>query len=481
MSRGLETYRAILFARIIWLWRNPRQYRAHLAMVGVVSVIALFFLVAVILPAWKRPSNRMYPSRLGYPALLHGFNQPLPVTTVLVEARTMTRTSLGEGIMMSEPILVPIVPMDRILAVHVEEGQTVKKGDLLIEIDASKEEIKERSAELAVSTAEAELARVRIGSAYVLAQERPRKDEIDYEAAHKNIDLLMQKIEMARQLEAKGIISKKDLIDAQLTLTTSTHDFQLAEFDLSMSSKGIGQSVIIASNAVDDGKNALAQRRRELEDYRVSAPIDGVVQQVLVHAGEYNQDAGRPVIVIAAGLWFEANVDQGAVYQIKNGDAAEVDLTALGSQTLPGRVTSIVPLVSYNAGGPEATRPTRALGTGAPEWPSTFRVRVEIDPQANKNSVPGMTGFARITSQRLSLAVPVGAVTSLSAGSGIVQVVEGHRHAAREVRCGATADGWIEILAGLAAGEKIISDGYQFLRPQDAIVETPPKLAATGR
>ena len=224
-----------------------------------------------------------------------------------------------------------------------------------------KEEIKARSAALSIATAQAELERVRIGSAYVLAQERPHKDEIDAAAARRNIELLTQKVEMARQLQAKGIISKKEFIDAQLTLTESTRALEMAEFNLGMSAKGIGQSVIIASNAVDEGKNALAQRQRELEDYKVYAPVDGVVQQVLVHAGEYNQDAGRPVIVIAAGKWFEANVDQGAVNQVQPGDEAEINLTALGSQPLRGRVKSIVPLVSYNAGGPEATRPTRAL------------------------------------------------------------------------------------------------------------------------
>jgi multidrug efflux pump subunit AcrA (membrane-fusion protein) len=201
-----------------------------------------------------------------------------------------------------------------------------------------------------------------------------------------------------------------------------------------------------------------------------------VVQQVLVHAGEYNQDAGRPVIVIAAGCWFEANVDQGAVNQVKVGDEAEVNLAAMGSQPMHGRVRSIVPLVSYDAGGPEATRPTRALGTGAPEWPSTFRVRIEADWHT-VGVVPGMTGFARIVSRRKSLAVPVGVVTSLSAGSGIAHVVHFARQDAREVRCGAVSNGWIEILSGLTLGETVITDGFQFLRPEDSIVTTPAAVA----
>ncbi len=463
--------------------RVLRRHRGLAALVCFTNLISLFFLVAVIAPAWKRPSNRMYPSKLGYPALLHRFHKPIPVSTALVQSRPMTRTALGEGMMMSEPILVPIIPMDRILAVHVSEGQSVKKGDLLIEIDSTKTEIKARSAKISISTAEAELARVRIGSAYVLAQERPHKDEIDAAAARKNIGLISQKIDMSRQLAAKGIISKKEFIDAQLTLGGSERDLQMAEFNLGMSSKGISQSEIIASNAVDEAENALAQRERDLQDFKVYAPVDGIVQQVLVHAGEYNQDAGRPVIVIAAGSWFEASVDQGAVNQVKPGDPVEVNLTALGSQPFHGRVSSVVPLVSYNAGGPEATRPTRALGTGAPEWPSTFRARITLDPGAASAAVAGMTGFARISSQRQTLAAPAGAVTSLSAGSGIVHVVTGNRQAVREVRCGATVDGWIELTAGIAEGEKIITDGFQFLRPEDAVVETPaaPLVAKEGR
>jgi len=448
-------------------------------LVAFTGALAAFFAMAVIIPAWKLPSSRLYPSKLGYPALLHAAHQPLPVSTAIVSERTVSRSVLGEGVTMSTPILVPIVPMDRILAVHVEEGQHVKKGDLLIEIDSTKARIKAHSAELAISTSSAELERVRIGSAYVLAQERPQKDIITQESAKNDVGLISEKIKMAEELEAKGVISHKDVLDARLSLSASQKELKMAEFNLGMSTKGVTQSEIIAENAVEEARNALAQRQRELEDYLVYAPADGIVQQVSVHAGEYNQDSGRPAIVIASGMWFEANVDQGAVTWVKAGDNATVNLQAMGNEPLTGQVKSVIPIVNFDSGGPEATRPARPLGTGAPEWPSTFRVRVEIDPASG--AVPGMTGFAKITHEREGIAVPYGAVASLSAGTGIIHCVEDGSYVPREVRCGQAVNGWIEIFSGLEKGDKIITDGWQFLDPKDRIQETPAHFAVEGK
>ncbi|MGB8166523.1 MAG: efflux RND transporter periplasmic adaptor subunit [Chthoniobacteraceae bacterium] len=455
-----------------------REFRGSLLLWAATAALGLYFTAAVIISAYREPSTRTYPSKFGYPALLRKTGHPLPVTTVAAEMRTMTEFVMGEGMMASEPVLVPIIPMERIIAVHVEEGQRVKKGDLLIELDPAAVQIKIDSARISVATAKAELERVRIGSAYALAQERPQKNEINASAAASDMALHSEKIRMTEDLAKRGVISKKDLIDAKLTLTESERQLKMAQIELGMAEKGALQSEVIAQNVVAEAENKLRQRMKDLSDYQVRAPIDGVVERVLVHAGEFNPEPGKPSIVLAAGGWFEAHVDQAALNRVQIGDRAEVRLEALPGQVVGGHVKSIIPIVNYSVAGTPATR---AATTSTPEWPSTFRIRVELNPLEKFAFAPGMTGYAKLALGRESIAVPEAAVTSLSAGSGVVHVVEAGGHAARQVRYGATSAGWTEVLDGLALGEQVIVEGHQFLESQDRIAPTPAHLANIQR
>lgn len=455
-----------------------REFRGSLLLGTATAALGVFFTVAVIIPAYKEPTTRTYPSRLGYPALLRKMGNPLPVRTAAAELRTITDFVMGEGLMASESVLVPIIPTDRIVAVNVEEGQRVKKGDLLVELDSAAPQIRIDSARIAIATAQAELERVRIGSAYALAQERPQKNEINAHAAASDMALHSEKIRMSEDLARRGVISKKDLIDAQLTLTESERQLKMAQIELGMAEKGATQSEAIAHNAVEDAENILRQRMKDLSEYEVRAPIDGVVERVLVHAGEFNPTIGKPSIVLAAGAWFEAHVDQAALNRLQAGNPAEVRLEALPGQILAGRVKNIIPIVTFSAAGTQAAH---SAATGTPEWPSTFRVRVELEPLEHLAFAPGMTGFAKFTLQRESIAVPQSALTSLSAGSGVVHVVEAGRHVARQVHCGATSNGWTEILDGIAPGEEVIVEGHQFLEPQDRIAPTHAHLANNER
>ena len=140
-------------------------------------------------------------------------------------------------------------------------------------------------------------------------------------------------------------------------------------------------------------------RENELEDYTSRSPADGIVERVLVHAGEYNQDPGRPAVVIASGLWFECYLDQTALGRVKVGDDVEVRLAAYQDHLFHGSITHVRPLVNFSLGGPETNRPMRPLGTGSPEWPSTFSVRIELESDGYL-IVPGLTGYAMGRSSR---------------------------------------------------------------------------------
>ena len=329
--------------------------------------------------------------------------------------------------------------------------------------------LKVEAARAALQTAKAELERVRIGSAYVLDKERPERDEIRLAAAEQEVAVRDELVEMLESLAEKKAASRYDYLLQRLAQIELQARLNEARFNLGMSTRGVQQSVDIGESAVLEAKLALEHRLLEVADHDVFAIADGVIERCLVRAGEYNQDPGKPGFLITAGKWFEANFDQTCYGHFQEGQRVLVRLEARSGEVFPGVVDRIEPFVKYDLGGPESSRPIRPLGTGAPEWPATFAVRVRFD-EDDPRVLPGMTGFCMVESTTDALCLPREAVAAVTSGKGIVNLVVGDRFEPREVSLGVVDGDWIQIRDGLEDGEPVIRDGHQVLNPGDRIV-----------
>ena len=446
------------------------EHRWTCLLVAVTVALTGLMAKSVIIPGYVDPTSRMYTSRLGYASLLRKQGEPFPVETARVERQRLEGRFLGEGLVRSEPIQVPVIPMSRITRVYVREGEQVRKGQLLAELDNTRATIKIEACQAAIETAKAELIRTQIGSAYVLDQERPERDRIRLDQLENEFQIQRELLDMQEQLHKKGVVTREQLLQKQLGIQQTISQLEQTTLGLKVAEQGRGHSVRIAQSAIREAEMALAHRTHEMKDYKIFAATDGLIERCLIHEGEYNQDPGKPAFLIASGQWFEAYLDQTAIGRFGVGDSADVRLEAFPGDVLSGTVTKIQPVVSYNLGGPETNRPMRPLGTGAPEWPATFAVRINIEDGGDRTIVPGLTGFARVRTERDTLAVPRGAVASVSAGKGLVHVVSGEGYQPREVALGFVSNEWYEVRSGLDLGIEVIVDGHQILEPGDRIV-----------
>ena len=442
-------------------------------LVTIVAIVALYLLTAaVILPAFRSSNNKMYGSSLGHPALLRRAGEPLPVKVAVVKEATVKEKIMGEGVCSSQPILVPIIPMAVIKEVYVEEGENVVKGQLLVELHAAKAEIKYESAKLALSTAKAELERVKLGSAYVLAQERPEVEKIKLSSLTKQMELTSDKLSRYQTAYDEGVISEVAFLAVKSEHTIAFEELRRAQLSMMMAEEGVKQSLKIAQNSTEDARLALAHRAVELEVYKVFSPADGVIDRVLVNGGEYNQDSGKPGFVISSGLWFDAYFDQAEYGRVKKGQTAVLSIESRPGHDFKAIVTMVKPVVSFNSGGPEISRPLRPRGSGSPEWAATFKVSLEIEDSSE--FVTGMTGFARIEQIHGAMTVPRGAVTSVSAGKALVYVVsDNNEWETREVRIGQVNTELVEVIDGLIVGERVMTEGHWNLRSDDKITIHP--------
>jgi len=437
-------------------------------LLAVAAAMAAAVVIGVILPGYRSPQSRFSTSRFGYPSMLRRFSVPFTVHTARLTHRRIGHTALGEGLMRTEPFVVPVVPMGRIESVFVAVGDRVKQGQLIAKVDSAKAAIKVEAARAAMQTAKAELARVQIGSAYVLDKERPERDKIRLDAAEREAEVRAELVDMFQGLSEKKAASRFDYLQQKIAQIELEAKLNEARFNLGMSTRGVHESEAIAASAIREAELAIEHRLLELRDHDVHAIADGVIERCLVREGEYNQDPGKPGFLITGGSWFEANFDQTSFGDFAAGHRALVRLEARPGEALAGTVEYIEPFVKYDLGGPESTRPIRPLGTGAPEWPATFAVRVRLE-QENPHVLPGMTGFCIVESTSEAACLPRTAVASVTAVRGIVYIVRDGGFEPREVELGTIDGDWIQIRGGLAEDETVIKDGWQVLEPGDRI------------
>jgi Cu(I)/Ag(I) efflux system membrane fusion protein len=203
----------------------------------------------------------------------------------------------------------------------------------------------------------------------------------------------------------------------------------------------------------DDQIHALAAKGQPLEKITITAPASGyviekdVVDGAAVHAGDR-------VFRIAAldRIWVEADVFEADLARLAPGQAATVTLSYLPGRTYDGKVTFIYPYLD------PATR--------------TARVRVEL-PNAARDLKPDM--FATVTfhlGMGDRLQIPVAAV--LYDGPRRVVLVDrgGGRIAPRDVTLGAQSGDRVEVVAGLAAGDRVVTSG-NFLVAAESRIHAP--------
>jgi HlyD family secretion protein len=261
------------------------------------SVVATGLVLAagafVLWPAYTNPESRLYTSAIGFLKVQRLLGIPMEAEAEHPVLHDFQTPVLGEGTLQCNFYNVPVVPVARVTALHVEEGDHVNEGQLLAELDDTDAKLNLASAQLALANATAERQRVGAGSLNTMAAERPDKSQVSIEGLRKVMDAAQAKVAIVRKLAGDGSGSRLDLVNAEMDLATAQMNYHQAQVDAGMSIAGFPQSNEIAQNAIDDAQNLVTQREDELKYYRVTAPASGTIDRVLIRNGEYNQTAGN--------------------------------------------------------------------------------------------------------------------------------------------------------------------------------------------
>ena len=469
------------FAIIVgFVWREFWTNLGIIIGYGFVGVLGIALTIFMLIPSYKDPSSRMYTSGMGYGAMKRKMGLPFEVTGARVVRKEVEIPYLGEGLVTGAPIRLAMIPMAGIKKIHVQEGDFVRKGQLLLELDDTEAIRKVQSAELELKTAKAEFRRVEVGSTYALAQERPEHDQIKIEQVQEEIRLIQEKLDAEKSMYKRGLIAKTSLVESERGLAEARAKLKENQFFSKMSNQGVGYSREIAENAVTDAEANLSFRSAQLANYKLYAPEDAMVSAVLIREGEYNSDMGKPAFLLTAGLWFEGYFDQAVLSRLRVGQPAEIYLEAHPGEKFQATVSKIISEVTFASGGPEIGRPMRPRGTGAPEWAATFRVRFEFSEQTrpveNGLLTIGMTGNVRIVTRSNAYVIPRNGVLSVAASRALITVPASDElnevsteWTQKPVKLGYVGHDWAEIVEGVEEGEVVLVKGHRIIREGDAI------------
>ncbi|OCO98445.1 MULTISPECIES: secretion protein HlyD [unclassified Ensifer] len=218
----------------------------------------------------------------------------------------------------------------RIAGLAVDEGDTVKPGDVLASLDAAPFEQAEAAAEAELGSLKANLAKLKAGARPTeIAQARATHEErlADLENANLAYD-------RARQLRPNGTISQANLDEASANRAAAAARATSAREALALLEEGSRIEDIEAAQAqVLAAEAKLESARTSLADTRLLAPSAGTVLSRVREAGAIVAPSDMVyVISLNEPVWVRAYVAEPELGRVHPGMAVEVT-----SDTAPGR------------------------------------------------------------------------------------------------------------------------------------------------
>lgn len=373
--------------------------------------------------------------------------------------------------------------MGRITRLFVKEGEKVKKGQVLAQLEnvQSAADVEQMKATLASSQTDAVAAEAALKTALA------RTSSSQADLARAKLDY-----ERADGLYKNQLIARQD------------YDTKKAAYEVADAVAAQDQASVAQSRAqVDSAHARVTQARAQLTRVNdvlsktvYAAPFDGVVTNLPVHEGETVvmgiQNAPGSTLMTVADMKVitaEVRVDETDIVNVAIGSLSEVTIDAIPGQTFKGKVTEIGDNAIIRSTGVSTSQST----VGSQEA-KDFKVVITLDNPPDTLR-PGLSATAKITtgSEHDVLTIPIQALTmrdkndleeqkNKSKGvkasplpspqakkesqdiQGVFVVTKNKKAEFREVKTGLTGATDIQVKGGLQEGEEIITGSYKVLR-----------------
>jgi HlyD family secretion protein len=367
-----------------------------------------------------------------------GDEELLEVQTATVNFETIVQKVNATGrIQPKTQIRISADVSAKIIALHVEEGQFVQEGELLVELDRERFEAAVESAEANVRS----------------AQSNARLNEQNMLKAEKDFDRSQDLV--ARKLESQAVLDTNN----------AAYQVEVARYASSL-------------DQVAQVRASLKQAADDLSKTIIYAPMTGTISDLNKEQGEIAIGSAfqEDIILVVADLTemeAQVNVDENDIVGVQVGQTASIKVDALYGETLTGTVYEIANTANMDEQGGQNQK-------------TEFEVKISIEGETGKLR-PGMTASADVSTETKTdvVGVPIQSVAVrtidqlmlegeefteaekrfIADDDGFVEIVfcieDDGSVAARQVKTGIQSDDMIEVLSGITAEEEVVTGSYR--------------------
>ena len=374
----------------------------------------------------------------------------VPVQIVQVEKTTLQQKVSAEAVLfpIAQSAIVPKIsaPVQKFL---VNRGSHVRKGQLLAVLENRDLAAAAQENKGAYTQAEATYA---ITTAADLPQQM-QKAELDTQAAKQALDAQQKVFDSRQQLFREGALPRKELDQSSVDLTNARNQYEIAQQHLD-SLQGMGEAQLSksAKGQLESAQGKFKGAEAQLQYSEIRSPMSGVITDRPLYPGEMAA-AGTPLLTIMdiSQVVARAHIPQIEAVLLKRGDNATLSAPGL-DEPIPGKVVLVSPALDPNS--------------------TTVEIWVQCK---NPNEVlrPGTSAQITMISRTVKDALSIPAASLLTAQDGATSVMvagnDGNAHQ-QTVKAGFHDGDRVQILAGLQAGQKVVSTGAYGLPDNSKII-----------
>lgn len=376
----------------------------------------------------------------------------------------------------------------------VKEGDRVRKGEVVAKMQSvqANADVVAQNASIATSLADSAASEAALKS----QQDAVTTAEADVEKSRAELDRTKANFDRAQELYKDKLLAKQDF------------DQKKAEYDTAVAAIAEGEARVAQAKAQEaqarqqltSAQKRVAQLQAGLDRYKdilsqyyVTSPIDGIVTNLPVRAGEtvvpgVQNSAASTIMTIAdmSLITAEVKVDETDIVNVQVGQPAEVTIDAMPNRTFHGRVTEIGDTAILRSSGVAASQ-----SNTSDQEAKDFKVVIALsDPPDDIRPGLSCTGKITTATKQQTLTIPIQALTVRTRGDLEPQKKSGGVEAASDplsekakkqelqgvfvirdgkaqfvpVTTGITGETDIEVLSGLKQGDQIITGSYKVIR-----------------
>jgi len=316
--------------------------------------------------------------------------------------------------------------------VLVKPGDTVKPGQLLLQLDDSEARTNAAKALAQLRAAEADLHAIQSGGTQdevLTTRSQLSRAQVERDAAQKNLQAV-------QRLQQNGAASPAEVEEARSRVTKAEADIQLLQSKLS--GRFSAPEITKVQAAVAEARAAYAGAQDLLHNSNIQSPIAGTVYQIPVKSGSY-VNTGDLLIQVAnlEVVQVRAFVDEPEIGRLAKSEKVEITWDAIPGRMWEGTLTQ-TPTVVTNLG-------TRTVG----------EITCQIS-NSDKKLLPNVNVNVTIVTARHDAALTVSreAIHDLD-GKRIVYQIVNDKIKPLEVQTGIASLTRVEVLSGLSEGTRI--------------------------